>query len=136
MDLDDAFFKKRQLAEVGLGVHAQAPRRIRRGLHCDAMFFQFGLHIIALGQHGVDPHIQACGVLQALHQRPKLLAQLGLQAFGQPRWQIMFVRCQEGVVCGGIAVCQPLELHIAHGGFHETAVTVGGLRLLQFGLGI
>jgi hypothetical protein len=44
------------------------------------------------------------------------------------------MRGEEIVFSGGIAVAQPLELHLAHGGFHEAPVAMLELRLLLPGL--
>ena len=48
----------------------------------------------------------------------------------------MFVRRQKCVLGGGVAISQPLELHLAHGGLHEASVPMRGLGLLQFGLSV
>ena len=42
----------------------------------------------------------------------------------------MFVRGEEIVFGGSVAIAQPLELHLAHGGFHEATVAALGRCLL------
>ena len=69
-----------ELVQRRLALHAQAPGRIRRGHGLDAGRRQRRLHLVALGLEGVDAQVQRRRALDALDQRPELVAQLRLQA--------------------------------------------------------